>query len=848
MSGLMRSLSGLHLKPSLWTASLWTVTGAWHNRRPRVLVTDGETRGVLSAVRGLDAAGFEVIVAACAPFALAPAFWSRAASQRITTPHPLIDEAGFLHVVERAVLQTRPEVLLAGSDASLLAVSRARERLEPHVRLGLPPHSTLERCLSKVALAAAATRHGLSAPESVICQSVEEAAEAARAFGYPLLMKPVCSIIEDGCARSRSGSRVVCSREELIATRPRLGDEVLVQRRLAGSIVSFAGVFADGEVVAEAVSRYERTWQPLAGNACRSETIDAPETLRGRVLGLLTELGWEGMFELELIEDGCGEWHAIDMNPRPYGSLALAISAGANLPAVWCWHLLGERQRPVRARAGVRYRWTDADLRHRIWQLRGGARDVDCGAREAAGGARVVAGGARVVAGGAPRPPRGVVHPYLSLADPGPGAARLLELGARALGRREPEGTLIARAPAVVIGAGPSGLAAVAYLRKAGIDTLCFGAALESWERHMPAGMLLRSRWRSSHIAAPGRTLTLDEYVRSQKRRIGEPRLRREEFIDYGRWYARRAVPRLDGRKVAKLALRHGDFRLRLSDGEELQASRVVVAAGLAPFRHVPAQFVQLPPDRCSHVYDHADLSGFSGRRVAVVGAGQSALECAALLHECGAEVLVLCRAQEIRWLAPEVDETPAAAALPLRQAPPTDVGGRLNGWIAAVPDVFRALPARLQPTISQRCIRPAGAAWLRPRLASVPFTFGVQVRRARVRDGEVLLECSDQTTHRCDHVLLGTGYVVDVRRYAFMGEDLIRSLRLAGGYPVLGPGLESSIPGLHFMGAPAAHSFGPIMRFVVGTWYSAPAVARRAAGARQPPLAVAFPRGIARA
>jgi hypothetical protein len=57
----------------------------------------------------------------------------------------------------------------------------------------------------------------------------------------------------------------------------------------------------------------------------------------------------------------------------------------------------------------------------------------------------------------------------------------------------------------------------------------------------------------------------------------------------------------------------------------------------------------------------------------------------------------------------------------------------------------------------------------------------------------------------------------------------------------VLGPGLESSVPGLHFMGAPAARSFGPIMRFVVGTWYSAPALARRAAGRCQPPISFSF-------
>jgi hypothetical protein len=53
------------------------------------------------------------------------------------------------------------------------------------------------------------------------------------------------------------------------------------------------------------------------------------------------------------------------------------------------------------------------------------------------------------------------------------------------------------------------------------------------------------------------------------------------------------------------------------------------------------------------------------------------------------------------------------------------------------------------------------------------------------------------------------------------LAPDLVAGVRRIDGYPVLAPGLESSVPGLHFLGAPAAWSFGPIMRFVSGTWYS---------------------------
>jgi hypothetical protein len=158
------------------------------------------------------------------------------------------------------------------------------------------------------------------------------------------------------------------------------------------------------------------------------------------------------------------------------------------------------------------------------------------------------------------------------------------------------------------------------------------------------------------------------------------------------------------------------------------------------------------------------------------------------------------------------------------------------------VPDAYRRLPRRLKPVVSYRCIRPAGSGWLRPRLAGVPIEMEAMASKAEAVDGRVRVELDDGSERVVDHVLLGTGYVIDIRRYPFLSPDLAGAIDVgAGGYPVLGAGLESSVPGLHFLGAPAAMAFGPIMRFVVGTWYAAPALARRVVGRRQPPLRRSF-------
>src|SRR5205085_12645552 len=91
-------------------------------------------------------------------------------------------------------------------------------------------------------------------------------------------------------------------------------------------------------------------------------------------------------------------------------------------------------------------------------------------------------------------------------------------------------------------------------------------------------------------------------------------------------------------------------------------------------------------------------------------------------------------------------------------------------------------------------------------------------------------LSLSDGSSREVDHLMFGTGYRVDVGRYEFLGESILKRLRRSEGYPILRRGLESSVPRLHFVGAPAAFSFGPVMRFVSGSWYAGRAVANAAA------------------
>jgi predicted ATP-grasp superfamily ATP-dependent carboligase len=355
-------------------------------------------------------------VAAAADFTPGVAHWSRSCDVRLTVPDPHADALRYALALEQALSGRGYSVLLPCGDASLLAVSRHRGLIEPHLEapLGLPPHEVVLAASDKVRLLEAAGAAGVPCPPTAVCSTVDEALAAAAEFGYPVVIKPRSSVYEVDGRVLRTASRRVDDPGELARVAQHFGDPCLIQRIDHGIVYSSSGVMADGRLLAFSLARYLRTWPPEAGNAALTETIAPPDGLARRVEALMADLSWEGMFELELMSGANGSFAAIDLNPRAYGSVALAISAGADLPAVWARRLLGEQQVYTVARPGMRYRWEDAEVRRFVWELRRGR----------------LAAAAQIAL-----PHRNVVHPHFQWNDPGPLIARGAYFAGRALRR-----------------------------------------------------------------------------------------------------------------------------------------------------------------------------------------------------------------------------------------------------------------------------------------------------------------------------------------------------------------------------------------------------------------------------
>lgn len=377
----------------------------------------------------------------------------------------------------------------------------------------------------------------------------------------------------------------------------------------------------------------------------------------------------------------------------------------------------------------------------------------------------------------------------------------------------------------VVIGAGPYGLSVAAHFKARGIPTLVFGKPMEFWQ-NMPSGMHLKSSWSALSISDPTGKYSLKRYSKIVGITPQEP-VPLQIFLKYGYWFQQQAVPDVDQTYVKFLAQDGKGFHLDLADGRSIKASKVIVATGISSFACVPDFAHHLPPTLASHSQAHPNFSHFRGKKVVVVGSGQSALECAASLHEAGASVELIARGP-VLW----IDRRLHRYTGPFKRIfyPPSDVGPPGINWLVAYPLLFRRFSDKVRHSLGERAVRPAGAPWLHSRVeGQVDITSGTSIISATEQSQGVHLKLSDGTVREVDHIVLGTGYQPNIHALTFIDPYLLQKVQEHNGSPLLNEWFESSFQHMHFVGALAGYVFGPLCRFVVGAKVSAQQIARHA-------------------
>jgi FAD-dependent urate hydroxylase len=382
-----------------------------------------------------------------------------------------------------------------------------------------------------------------------------------------------------------------------------------------------------------------------------------------------------------------------------------------------------------------------------------------------------------------------------------------------------------------IVGSGPNALSVAAHLRARAVPYRVFGPAMHFW-RGMPRGLNLKSLAFATNISVPQPGCSFPEWCRQQGLEDHEP-CSMESYTAYGMAMQHRFVPDLEAAEVAQVrSAGEHRFELTLATGEVLYARNVISATGLSGLAYTPDLLTRLR-NRVAHTFTLHSYDQFAGKEVAVVGAGASAIEAGALVHEAGGHARLLVR---------EAEATFNTRALPNRSIierivnPDTVLGAGFKNWLLqTLPWGVYFIPEKRRVPLVQRWLPPTAPWWIRDR---VEGHVEVQVRTTVVdakleRDRVHLVlrtEGQSARTLSVDHVIAGTGYVLDVDRLAYLDADLRQRIRRVERAPALSLSFESSVRGLYFLGPLAALNFGPVFRFVAGARFAAPAIARRLA------------------
>jgi cation diffusion facilitator CzcD-associated flavoprotein CzcO len=405
---------------------------------------------------------------------------------------------------------------------------------------------------------------------------------------------------------------------------------------------------------------------------------------------------------------------------------------------------------------------------------------------------------------------------------------------------KPPRSTALQPIDVAIIGAGPYGLSIAAHLAKTPLTFRIFGTPMTSWSRQMPKGMLLKSDGFASDLYDPGSTFTLRHFCAENGipyADVGNP-VSADTFVAYGLEFQRRLVPTLEQTDITRVRQVPEGFELETQTGETLKARKVVVAAGITHFSYLPPSLANLPPELVSHSLAHHEMEPFRGKHVAILGAGASAVDIAALLHESGAQVELIARRAHIAFHAkPTKDQLEPRSLYHRVRNPRSGLG---LGWKSRLatdaPLIFHRLPLSLRLRAVQRHLGPAPGWFMRDRVVGqFPLHMCTHLESAEVvghgSDKKLLLHlksaAGDASTLTVDHLIAATGFRPAISRLQFLSPEIRAKIATVDDTPILNSRFESAVPNLYFVGLASANSFGPLTRFAYGAGFTASRITR---------------------
>lgn len=335
----------------------------------RVLLLDGNENQAVAAVRSLHRAGHQVTVGA--ETAWSKAGWSRHAAGSLRHASPRAEPREFIRDIEEFVRASPGTLVMPLTESSTLRVSENRDRLlDAGARLVLADHDVLLRTFDKDVTRRIAEAAGVETPRTAVVSTTDEIRAAVSSIGLPVVLKPLSSeeAGAGGALHAAGAPRYARTADQAVAAWDDMhqrASRILVQEFIDGSGTGYFALMVNGQPRAEFAHRRIRDVRPTGSGSSVRRSIAIEPAMRDASLAILRELRFSGVAMVEFKRRPDGRLVFLEVNGRFWNSLALAIHAGVDFPALLAEVAeRGDVTAPDPYRVGLRCRWFLGDARH----------------------------------------------------------------------------------------------------------------------------------------------------------------------------------------------------------------------------------------------------------------------------------------------------------------------------------------------------------------------------------------------------------------------------------------------------------------------------------------------------
>ena len=324
-----------------------------------VMVLDAENRSSLAVIRSIGRAGIAVFAASHNSDAIGLA--SKYTYKKLTYSNPNKEPKKFAEEVYVLVNKYKPSMLIPCSDLSLELILEHESNFKSFTCLPFSNFETIKKVLDKGEVLKLAKNTGINIPNS----KTVFPGDKIESFPCPAIVKAKKSFNDTAMGFDKPSVFYANEIEDINYHLKYIHCPSLLQEKITGEGIGLFILAKNGEILNSFAHKRVLEKPPTGGVSVLSESIDIKNTPYTECQELVQKLGLDGMAMIEFKRHSDGKLYLMEINPRFWGSLQLAISSGVDFPAQ-LYFLFTGKMKPEQEnyKIGHRLRWLFGTLDH----------------------------------------------------------------------------------------------------------------------------------------------------------------------------------------------------------------------------------------------------------------------------------------------------------------------------------------------------------------------------------------------------------------------------------------------------------------------------------------------------